>query len=161
MDSKEITGVHVRKISAILIGIGVFLFISILICTASVHEWHTKVDLITNDYIQSQEEIYSLQNAADLLSAKSRQYVMTGEKVFLEEYFTEVNETRRRETAVSTIEQAISEVGRGAAGSIRQAYEKSMALQQEEIHAMHLISALYDESVLPREITNDPLSPDI
>lgn len=160
MNYTEIKGINVRKVSAILIGIGFVLFLSILFCAAKVHEWHAKVDLITDDYIQSQQEIYSLQIATDLLSAKSRQYVMTGEEKFLKEYFAEVNESRRRETAVSRIEQAISEVGRGAADSIRQAYEKSVALQQEEMHAMHLVSVMYDESVLPREITGVPLSPE-
>lgn len=158
---KNIKGLNVKKLSVFLIALEAVLFTFSIVCIISVYSSHERVDRITDDYIKIQSEIYNLQTASDLLSAKSRQYVMTGEMGFAFEYFKEVNETRRRENAVSIINDAVSDIGRGATEPIEQALNKSNSLMQREINAMALVSTLDEKNsdeYMPKEIRDYTLS---
>lgn len=161
MDTKNIRGINLKKLSTILIAIEAILFVLAILFSVEVYINHTRVDKITDDYIKIQSDIYNLQTASDFLSAKSRQFVMTGEAIFAREYFEEVNETKRRDNAVDNIKDMVSDVGYGATGHIEKALEKSNNLMVREIHAMALVASL-DEgdaaAALPQEIKSYSLS---
>ena len=153
MNDKSIKGINIKRLSTVLIFIEMILFFLSILMSIRVYESHKNVDRITDDYIGIQSDIYSLQSASDLMSAKSRQYVMTGGISFAYEYFKEVNETHRRDDAVSNIKERISNVGHGAAEPIEKALGKSNALMKKEIHAMALIASLdEDNEYLPEEL---------
>jgi len=146
MNNKDIKGMNIKKLSSVLIFIEILLFLLSIFMSVKVYVSHKNVDRITDDYIGIQSDIYSLQTASDLMSAKSRQYVMTGEISFAYEYFKEVNDTKRRDNAVSNIKERISDVGHGAAEPIERALEKSNALMEKEIHAMTLIASFSEDN---------------
>ncbi len=154
MKDNIVKGINIERFSTVLILIEAILFFLSILTSIFVYENHKKVDRITDDYIGIQSDIYSLQMASDLMSAKSRQYVMTGEVSFAYEYFKEVDETKRRDFAVSNIKERISDVGHGAAEPIEMAFNKSNALMEKEIHAMALIASLADnQDYYPSELT--------
>lgn len=161
MNDNSIKGIKIKTLSTVLIFIEAVLFSVSIIMSVQVYVNHKNVERITDDYIGIQNDIYSLQSASDLLSAKSRQYVMTGEVSFAYEYFKEVNETRRRDNAVSNIRARISDVGHGATEPIEKALEKSNSLMIKEIHAMTLIASLSDDKeYFPEELLERKLSDD-
>lgn len=163
MNNEAIKGINIKKLSSILIFIEAILFFLSIIMSVQVYVNHKNVDRITDDYIGIQNDIYSLQSASDLMSAKSRQYVMTGSVGFAYEYFKEVNETKRRDYAVSNIKERISDVGHGAAEPIEKALAKSNSLLNKELHAMALIASLGDENddeYIPIELKEYTLSED-
>ena len=163
MNDKSIRGINIKRLSTVLIFLEIILFLLSIIMSVQVYESHKDVERITDDYIGIQSDIYSLQSASDLMSAKSRQYVMTGGISFAYEYFKEVNETKRRDNAVSNIKERISDVGYGAAEPIEKALSKSNALMDKEIHAMALIASLdnnyeyYPEELKENVLTEDEL----
>lgn len=153
MNNQIIKGINIEKLSRVLICIEAFLFFLSIIVSIQVHLNHKNVERITDDYIGIQGDIYSLQTASDLMSAKSRQYVMTGEVSFACEYFKEVNETHRRDNAVSNIRERVSDVGYGATEPIEKALNKSNALMEKEMLAMALIGSLDDnKEYYPKEL---------
>lgn len=159
MNSKTIKGINIKKLSSVLIFIEIIIFFMAIIMSIQVYINHKNVDRITDDYIGIQSDIYSLQLASDLMSAKSRQYVMTGEITFAYEYFSEVNENHRRDNAVLNIKERISDVGHGATEPIEKALEKSNKLMEKEIRAMSLIASLDDEKeYYPEELLEYELS---
>lgn len=159
MDTKDIKGLNIKKLSTVLILIEAILFICSIICSIEVFISHRNVNQITDEYIGIQSDIYSLQSASDLMSAKCRQYVMTGEKNFAYEYFKEVNETQRRDNAVANIKARISNIGYGASSLIEEALNKSNTLMEKEIHAMALVAALDEnEEYFLNELTNYKLT---
>ena len=161
MVNHAIKGIKIKRLSTILIFIEIVLFVLSIIVSISVYESHKNVDRITDDYIGIQSDIYSLQSASDLMSAKSRQYVMTGGISFAYEYFKEVNESKRRDNAVSNIKERISDVGYGATEPIEKALAKSNALMDKEIHAMALVASLEgNDEYLPEELKEKILSDD-
>ena len=159
MNNEKIKGVNIKKLSTVLIFIEAVLFSASIVLSIQVYTNHKNVDRITDDYIEIQNDIYSLQSASDLMSAKSRQYVMTGEISFAYEYFKEVHESQRRDNAVSNIKERVSDVGHGATEPIEKALEKSNALMKKEIHAMALIADLDpDKEYFPDELKEKVLS---
>lgn len=162
MNGKAVKGINIKRLSYVLIIIEIVLFFLSIIMSMHVYINHKNVDRITDDYIGIQSDIYSLQLASDLMSAKSRQYVMTGGISFAYEYFKEVNETHRRDDAVTHIKERISDVGYGATEPIEKALEKSNALMKKEIHAMALIASLdnSNKEYFPEELNDYELSAD-
>lgn len=157
---KDVKGLNVKKLSTFLILLEAVLFAFSIISISNVYANHKKVDRITDDYINIQVAIYDLQLASDLLSSKSRQYVMTGEMSFAYEYFKEVNEVQRRENSVLKIREVVSDIGYGATEPIEAALNKSNMLMEKEVHAMALIASLDDaksSEYLPQEIASYPL----
>ena len=154
MNDTAIKGINIEKLSFVLILIEIILFFLSIIMSIRVYDNHKNVDRITDDYIGIQSDIYSLQSASDLMSAKSRQYVMTGGISFAYEYFKEVNESQRRDKAVINIKERLSDVGHGATEPIEKALDKSNELMKKEIHAMALIASLDNEKeYFPEELT--------
>lgn len=155
MNAKEIRGLNIKKLSTVLIVIEAILFVLSIICSIEVFIDHKKVDRITDDYIMIQSDIYSLQSASDWLSAKSRQYVMTENESFANVYFEEVNETKRRDNAVTNIKEMVSDIGYGATEHIEKALDKSNTLMIREVRAMALIASIQSDEnkkLLPEEI---------
>ncbi len=155
MDAREVKGINIKKLSSVLIFIEAILFIISIVVSIGVHESHKNVERITDDYIGIQRDIYSMQASVDLMSAKSRQYVMTGSISFAYEYFKEVNEAQTRDKAVQNIKERISDVGHGATEPVEKAWDKSNALMKKEIHAMALVASLVgDKEYFPDELRN-------
>ena len=71
MNSKTIKGINIKKLSSVLIFIEIIIFFMAIIMSIQVYINHKNVDRITDDYIGIQSDIYSLQLASDLMSAKS------------------------------------------------------------------------------------------
>lgn len=158
---KDIKGLNVKKLSFFLIALEAILITFSIVSIVNVYSNHKKVDVITDDYIGIQKNIYDIQLATDLLSAKSRQYVMTEEMSFAYEYFKEVNETKRRDNAVRYISEVVSSIGHGATEPIDDALIKSNKLIERELHAMALIATLDNKNpseYIPEELKSYELS---
>lgn len=152
MESANISGVKVKGVSLLLIWIGMLLFVCSIILAFEASLKYKKIERITNDYVRTQQDIYSLKTASDYLTSKTRQYVMTGDAFFVKQYFDEVNNDRHRDIAVDNIKQAISAVGIGAAENIEKALAKSNELMNREIHAMRLIASISDVRDIPDDV---------
>ena len=115
-------------------------------------------DKYTRQYIEVRSGSYELQMASDYLTEQMQSYTVTGNRVYLDNYFTEAKVTKRRENAFMV-------VGQGNARStaykdLNDAMNESVALMDKEYYAARLtvIAYGYDLSSYPEEIQNAQLS---
>lgn len=162
MENKDIVikgkGIKVNILSGIFIAIGV------ITMTASIfviRKIYAKYDEMMSSYqfVETQREAAeSFQAASDYLTDQSRQFAVTGNIKNAENYFEEINVTKRRETAILVVEK--SHTLELESSLLSNAMELSDALAKQEIHAMKLAvqGMQLDESQIPEEIVSYELT---
>ena len=103
-------------------------------------------------------DAYELQIASDYLTDKIRSFVLTGEKPYLDDYFEEVNVTKRRDRAINELEK--NREGLPSVKNLKAAMEESVALQTLEYYAARLTVEANHEDITgyPDEIREVKLS---
>ncbi len=103
-------------------------------------------------------DAYELQIASDYLTDKIRSFVLTGEKKYLDDYFEEVNVTKRRERAIEELEK--NREGLSSVANLKAAMDDSVALQSLEYYAARLTVEANHEDIsnYPKEIREVELS---
>lgn len=91
----------------------------------------------TEKYISCESAAKNLQDGSDYLTEQVRLYVTTGEQRYLENYFTEANETRRRENALEDLKTYFD--GTQAFEELQKALNDSQELMHTEYQAMRLM----------------------
>ena len=142
--------------------VAVTIVVSVLIGEGIVHVMrdHNKLADITEEYIYVQEEAENLLIGSDFLTDRVRLYAVTKDLGYVEEYFTEVEETKRRDKALETLEEHMDGKDAEILTASREALELSNELMEMEMHAMKLAALSVDEAVsrLPLEIGDYPLT---
>ena len=154
MDTNKIYGLNIKKLSFTLIILEAAFFTASLFTAVTTASRYKQIEQVTNDYINTQEEINCLKTASDFLTSKARQYVMTEDPDYAIVYFEEVNYTKRRESCVANIKKAVSSIGMETANNIEKALSKSNTLMHDEVYAMSLIASMNMTKNLPVEITS-------
>lgn len=115
---------------------------------------HKKLADMTKKYIFAQEEARDLMSGSDYLTEQARLYAVTKDSVYMEAYFTEVNETKRRDKALSGLEDLLQEKEEEVLKNSREALALSNELMDLEMHSMKLaaLSAGEDSGRLEKEI---------
>lgn len=138
------------------------LIVSILIGDGIVHvmQDHKKLADMTAEYIYIREEAGNLQVGSDYLTDQVRLYAVTKDTVYIENYFTEAEEDKRRDKALNALEEHLGGKDEEILDSCRKALELSNELMEMEIHAMKLAALSVDEdgSDLLPEIADYPLT---
>ena len=111
-----------------------------------------------DDYLAFAENEASLTDGSAYLTEQVRLYAVTLEPEYMESYFVEVNENRRREAALEHLKAAYE--GDNAYEYLVEALQRSNDLMHDEIYAMRLISEAqaYPENSLPPEVKAVSLS---
>lgn len=142
--------------------VAVTIVVSVLIGEGIVHVMrdYNKLADITEEYIYVQEEAENLLIGSDFLTDRVRLYAVTKDLGYVEEYFTEVEETKRRDKALETLEEHMDGKDAEILTASREALELSNELMEMEMHAMKLAALSVDEAVsmLPLEIGDYPLT---
>ena len=99
----------------------------------------SKMQTATEDYIQCQTLARQLQSGSDYLVGQVRMYTATGQREYMDNYFENLNVTRRRETAFTLLKSAMM---------------TSQNLSHTHRYAMRLVAqaTLVDFSAWPQEI---------
>ena len=146
--------------------VNVFMMITALVMTAVLLGqtlWTSSVftDLrrATDDYLAGQDAAYMLADASDYLTEEAQEFTVSGDPAHLENYFRELLEDRRRETAVA--EMPGKDENTSAYQNLQAALEASDALKELECRAMALAASGYglDRETLPETIREIDLAP--
>ena len=160
--SGTLRGFRIRTISLWLVG--ATLLVSILMGIGIVRVWnkHQKLAVMTKEYILAQEEAKNLLLGSNYLTDQVRLYAVTGDYSYAKAYFTEAEETRRRDRALDSLEEHLHEKDSEAIELSRQALELSNELMNHEIHAMKLVALAAGEDMeeIAPGISAYPLSPE-
>lgn len=151
-DTKSIKGIRIRTVNFIMIGVSCILYILLISATLRVSKQYENVHNSMDDYIICERSDTLLLEGSAYLTEQVRLYTITGKSEYMERYFTEVHETRRRETAMEQLKVYYD--GEEAYEYLVNALDYSNRLMEREIYAMRLISEAqgYEEDTLPPEV---------
>ena len=110
----------------------------------------------TENQISLDKAVHDLMSASDYLTERVQRFSISGDPRFMNEYFTEVLETNRRENA---IEKMAGVEGTAAAlEQLQEAMEGSKALMQRELYSMRLVTEAKGITAMPAELRDVTLS---
>ena len=112
----------------------------------------TQMQRATDDYIQCETLARQLQSGSDYLVEQVRMYTATGQREYMDNYFEELNTTRRRETALEYFAENYSDTD--AFTLLKSAMSTSQYLSYTDRYAMRLMAqaTLADPADWPAEI---------
>lgn len=156
----KIGGFRIRILNYIFIAALAVLAVILFVVTLSLSREYAKVIQIADDYQKVEQNAEMVQFASDDLTKSVHFFVMTGKQAYLDEYFTEANVTRRRETAIGNLKQM--HVTDSLFHLLDSAVNESMKLMVLEYHAMRYAAEGYglELSTLPEVVQTTPLPPE-
>ena len=129
--------IRIRNVSiwsmvvAVIVGL-LFLVISYW----SNREFHV-LETSTDQYIACEQAAKELKDASNYLTEQVRLYAMTGQKEYMDNYFREAKETRRRENALEELQEYFD--GTRTFTALQTAMGYSKDLMKTEYYAMRLV----------------------
>ena len=105
---------------------------------------------------QAEKVTNDLAVTSDYLTDRVRCYVSTYERPYMEDFITEVTETRRRDKAVEALEGLLGDRNHEAYDSLAHALERSDDLVQDEFLAMRLVLEANQDPDIPEVLKNLP-----
>ena len=149
---KQVKGIRISTVNIIMMLISCVLYVFLITATIRISDRYQDVHGSMDDYIAFEENESFLTEGSAYLTEQVRLYTVTLEPEYMEHYFTEVNVTRRRETALEHLEAYYG--GDEAYEYLVEALRHSNDLMSDEIYAMRLISEARDcrEDSLPEEV---------
>lgn len=153
-----IRGIHISHMHAAIIIISCVL--SILLTATAYHVSRTLRDTYTeiDDFAVCTRMESSFIRASDYLTEQVRLYTVTGQREYVDHYFQEVLEARRRESAIENLSRYGLEAE--TVSALRSALERSNALMEQEVYAIRLTAAALgqDAAAFPQAVREAPLT---
>lgn len=124
----------------ILFSIAAFLAaIALFVSDYMVTQGYRRMEEASDHYISAKQAASDLEAASDYLTDRIRCFVVTGDIVYLEDFFKEVEVTRRRDNALAELEKLVESSDNAAYQSLARALDYSNELLEREYHAMALM----------------------
>lgn len=145
-------GISIRNVQVFIAVVTLLISALLLVATYRATAGFRMMQKETNSYIRLQKSAEELQKASDYLTEQVRCYSETGDLRYLNNYFTEAKETRRRDKALEELTNIMGDSK--AVQSLSSAMDSSVGLMDREYYSMRLTSEAcgYDVSELPEEI---------
>ena len=152
---QEASGLPLRKINWLTGGLALLFSILLPMVTGRVTSAYERMMDATETYLSWQNSAHDMEDASDYLTEQVRCFVVTGERSYMDNYFEEVNVTRRRDKALAALKR--DQDVRAAEDAMTQlsiGMEESQQLMKLEIRAMRLAAAGfgYAPEDLPEEV---------
>ena len=155
-------GISLKTLNIIMLVLALFFGIGLIVAVNRSRSVFNDNQEFTDQYLEWRQGSYDLQMASDYLTEQMRNFTVTGDKTYLDNYFTEANVTCRREHALQVL-------GQGHARSssyinLSAAMEESVSLMKREYYAARLtvMAYGYDITTYPKEIQDVKLmEPDL
>ena len=145
-------GVSQRKLNYVMLGVVMLLSAVLLVTTFFTISGYKELRDASDDYMALQKSAYGMQQGSDYLTEQVRSFAVTGSRAYLDNYFREVNTTRRRDEALNAIKGRLD--GSEAAEALNDAMMESIRLMDRECYSMRLVIASrgYNISAFPDAI---------
>ena len=150
------------KIASIIIMVVVFIIgCALFIVDSAVTEEFSNTVVASDNLMAAINDANSLQQGSDYLTTKVREYVVTGDIKYLNDYFQEIEVDRVRDKAVEGLTELLHGINPDALGHLTQGRALSDELATYEYVAMRLIADVTgtDVSILPQQIQDVSLTP--
>ena len=135
----EARGVHLRTVTILFTAVAFILAVLLLIEDGRVNAGYQQIQAANNRSFRAENAAGDLSVASDYLTSRVHYFVTTGDRRYLDEFLTEVQQTKRRETAVATLHELLGSSGDQAYAFLSRAQEVSNRLVDDEYLAMRLV----------------------
>jgi len=151
---KKVTGIRLQTVNKCIIFTACVLYALLIYAIILVSNEYQKLMLHTRNYISSQQAAALVSRASDYLTEQVRLFVQNMDVKYMQRYFEEVNQHKRREQALEALRR-YHEHG-AATIALEKAVQLSRQLMDREIYAMKLVSVAqrYEPSHLPLEVSS-------
>ena len=133
---KRSEGIHLDYVNWAMFVIATILAVALLVSTVRTSAGYKSLEEATELYIAIQQDTADMQASSDYLTDQVRTFVVTGSRVHAENYFEEVNVTRRRDKALENLEAYLA--GTQTYYYLSTALSASNELMTAELYAMRL-----------------------
>ena len=151
-------GIRIRTLNTIMIAAAVVIVAVLVGLILRMQDRYQNLHDNTDVYIKCLSAAPDLSKGSDYLTEQVRSFVVTGDKTYLDNYFTEANVTRRRDKALEVLNPYME--GTAALNYLNLAMSNSLELMNVEYYAMRLEweSESLPNDLLPEELRNITLS---
>lgn len=129
--------IHVKSISIATIAVTIVLGATCAATLAVGWSQFQSLRSANETYVECEADANQLQSASDYLTEQVRLAAMTGDERYIDAYFDEADNARRRESAIAHLEDHLA--GTDAIDSLQSALDKSNELMSSEYYAMRLV----------------------
>lgn len=130
-------GVPMRTLNYLLVVLAVVISVLLLFATWQAINGYTLMRDATDQYIAWQQDAADMQAGSDYLTAQVRRFVVTGDQEYVQNYFYEVNVSRRRDKALQDLKENLA--GTDFTRAMETAMKASTTLMEREYYAMRLV----------------------
>ena len=151
-DNKNSRGLKLSSLNSVILIVSVLFSFLMAYFGYNVIKDYNSLQETVDIFRKSQVTGTQVRTASDFLTAQARNFVTTGAKRYMDNYFEEIEFTRRRETAIEEIKAiAINPI---AEGNLEAALNYSRQLEEFERDAFLLALDYYgfDESAYPESL---------
>ena len=151
-------GVRIRNVNYGMMIITLVSFVLLIWMSIKTYNYYEDLKTSTENYITGQQAASDMREASDYLTEQVRLFVSSGDIRYVQAYFEEVDNTRRRDKAI----ECFKELGMSEklVNELNTAMEWSQELMHIECKAMLISSYGYglDINTLPKAVQNAKLS---
>ena len=160
-ETKVHSAMQLRTASVFFVVIALVAAVALLISDVSVARGSDRMKKASDRYIAAQIAASDMESGSDYLTDRVRCFVVTGDVQYLDDFFEEVEVTRRRDKAVENLETLLEGTDDTATKSLNTALSLSNELVKTEEYSMALMLATgkYDNSEISDRITSVELDP--
>ena len=149
-------GLSLKTTSVTMVIVSVLITIILVITAVMTIRSFRAMDESTRDFIRMEKAANELMAASDYLTEEVQCFTVMGDRIHMENYFTEAAVTRRREHAIYVMEEAIP--GSTALSDLKNSMAESLDLMKREYYAMRLMLEAAGETEMPEELRRIALS---
>ncbi|MBR4344867.1 MAG: GGDEF domain-containing protein [Lachnospiraceae bacterium] len=152
-------GISLSKLNIFALIVTVIISIGLIIAMNKTRGIFGDTNDFTEQFLEWRKCSYELQAASDYLTDQMQNFTVTGDRTYLDNYFTEAKITKRRENALTVLGQGRARSS--AYHDLSAAMEESVKLMDKEYYAARLVVMAfgYDISEYPEEIKNVVIDP--
>ena len=158
--SKGVKGIKIKNINIAMMVVSCILYLFLIGATIQSSQRYNAMMDATENYIACSRNAGLIEEGSDYLTEQVRLYTVTKNPEYVENYFNEVYQTRRRDVALEQMREF--NVSDEISGYLQTALDYSNRLMTDEIYAMRLIAQAeeMDGNVLPDDVWNMELTED-
>lgn len=160
--SSESRGIPMRAVNIVLAVLAVFVAAALLIVDTTVNQQYEGTMNASERLSTAQFVAYNMETVSDYLTNRVRSFVVNGDVRFMDDFFTEVEQTQRRDKALSDLENLLEGSDNTAYESLAAALQLSNELVGWEYLSMRLkLEAEHvDPAEIPPQLAEITLSPE-
>lgn len=156
----EQKGYSLRLMSCIFMVAAFLTAAALFLSDSSVTKGYKRMLQASKRFITAQQAASAMEIGSDYLTDRVRSFAFAGDMQYMLDYFDELNVTRRRENALSTLEELLEGNDNSAYERLADALNLSNELVNREYYSMRLMveSGDYDPDLIPDEVSSFSLS---